>query len=76
MPLIVIVLKYCIHAFQLDTLLDIGKVKTESQLINIFGALGDVVIAAAMVTLLHRSRTGFKQSDGMINRLVRFVLHT
>ena len=62
---------YSYNAFQLKNLLEIGKVKTQSQLINVFSAASDVVIAGAMVYLLHGSRTGFKASDGMINRLVR-----
>lgn len=67
----VVINTYSHHAFQLKSLLEIDNVKTESQLINILGAAGDVAIAAAMVYLLHRSRTGFKHSDGVINRLVR-----
>lgn len=62
---------YSANAFKLTNLLEIGRIKTESQLINIFGATGDIAIAGAMVWLLHGSRTGFKHSDGMINRLVR-----
>lgn len=70
----VVVMVYSAHAFKLTNLLGIGDIKTESQLINIFGAAGDVVIAGAMIYLLHGSRTGFKASDGMINRLVRLQI--
>ncbi|KLO17975.1 hypothetical protein SCHPADRAFT_886607 [Schizopora paradoxa] len=37
-------------------------------------ALGDLAIAAALVCFLHRSRTGFKRNERMINRLIMFAI--
>jgi hypothetical protein len=61
---------YVARAFTLHSLLELPKIETLSKLINIFGAASDVAIAAAMVYLLRRSRTGFDRSNHIINRLV------
>ncbi|KIK04879.1 hypothetical protein K443DRAFT_92257, partial [Laccaria amethystina LaAM-08-1] len=43
---------------------------------NALGAAGDIVIAATLCTLLHRSRTGFHRSDTVINKLMVFSVNT
>jgi hypothetical protein len=62
--------------FKLKNFSDIPKLKTKSALINAFGAAADVLIAAAMVYLLHTSRSDIKhsRSDSIIDRLVRLIL--
>jgi len=40
------------------------------------GAAIDVVIAVVLVTVLHRSRTGIKRTDNMINTLILFAMST
>jgi hypothetical protein len=72
--LIVINVVYTVRLFLLPDVTHLPEVKIESQLINILGAVSDVAIAAAMVKLLYDSRTGFKTSDGVINRMVPTLL--
>ncbi|KAF8231687.1 hypothetical protein L208DRAFT_50039 [Tricholoma matsutake] len=40
------------------------------------GCAIDILIATSLVILLYRSRSGFKHSDTMINRLILFVVNT
>jgi len=44
--------------------------------INAVSTAADVFIAATLVSLLQRSRTGFRRSDTMITRLIIFVVNT
>ncbi|TFK26030.1 hypothetical protein FA15DRAFT_686664 [Coprinopsis marcescibilis] len=44
--------------------------------INALSSAVDILIAASLAFLLHRSRTGFKRSDTVINKLIIFVVHT
>ncbi|KAF8868944.1 hypothetical protein BD779DRAFT_1590374 [Infundibulicybe gibba] len=44
--------------------------------VNALAAAGNVLIAATLCTLLHRSRTGFRRSDTMINKLILFAVNT
>ncbi|KAI0917090.1 hypothetical protein AcV7_009827 [Taiwanofungus camphoratus] len=39
-------------------------------------ALVDLTIAISMMVSLHKARTGFNQTDGLINRLMRLVVET
>ena len=38
---------------------------------NVFAAVGDVLIAGILCTILHNSRTSFSRSNTLINKLVR-----
>ncbi|KAF9524233.1 hypothetical protein CPB83DRAFT_898091 [Crepidotus variabilis] len=44
--------------------------------ITALACLTDVVIASSLVSILHRSRTGFKRSDTMIKKLILLVIST
>ncbi|TFK37407.1 hypothetical protein BDQ12DRAFT_736268 [Crucibulum laeve] len=71
----------CVVAFtafslHLKTFEELAHLKTLSILVNALAAAGDVLIAAALCTLLHRSRTGFQRSDTMINKLILFAVNT
>jgi len=44
--------------------------------INAISTTADVFIAITLVTLLRRSRTGFRRSDTLITRLIVFVVNT
>ena len=48
----------------------------ESRSINILGAASDTAIALVLIYLLHQSRTGFKRSETIINRLILFTINT
>ncbi|PAV15935.1 hypothetical protein PNOK_0879300 [Pyrrhoderma noxium] len=43
---------------------------------NSLSTITDVSISATLIFLLHRSRTGYKRSDSMINRLIVFTVNT
>lgn len=44
--------------------------------VNALAAAGDVLLAATLCSLLHRSRTGYRRSDSMINRLILFSVNS
>ncbi|RXW23568.1 hypothetical protein EST38_g2293 [Candolleomyces aberdarensis] len=44
--------------------------------INALSCAVDVLIAASLCWMLHNSRTGFKRSDNIINKLMIFVVNT
>ncbi|KAI0749098.1 hypothetical protein C8Q74DRAFT_1374202 [Fomes fomentarius] len=67
---------YTIRALQLDTFADLSQVKALSLLINAFAAAADVIIAANLCTILHYSRTGFRDSNTLIDKLIVFSVNT
>ncbi|KAJ3754700.1 hypothetical protein EV360DRAFT_86590 [Lentinula raphanica] len=44
--------------------------------VNVLAAVGDTYIAALLTLLLHTSRTGFRRSDSIINKLIIFSINT
>jgi hypothetical protein len=75
-PTFVLQTLYCVRMSQFDNLLNIHKIAAMAQAINALNAACDIMIAAAMVFLLLRSRTGLKQTNTIVNRLVLFVVNT
>ncbi|KAI5123169.1 hypothetical protein M0805_000870 [Coniferiporia weirii] len=67
---------YTVKAVGLQTFARLTSIVNLSRSINIFGAAGDVAIAITLIYLLHSSRTGFRSSDSIINRLIMFSLNT
>ncbi|KAI5116215.1 hypothetical protein M0805_006766 [Coniferiporia weirii] len=55
---------------ELETIFDVTRT------INVITMCSDVFIAGVLVYLLQNSRTGFKRSETMINRLVAFAVNT
>lgn len=49
---------------------------TLEKVLNVFGAVSDFAIAGSLIFYLHRSRTGFKRSESMVNRLIIFSINT
>ena len=47
-----------------------------SKSIGVLGAVADVSIAAVLIFFLQRSRTGFKKSETIINRLIIYSVNT
>lgn len=71
----------CVIAFtclslNLHTFVGLAELEALSITVNALAAAGDVLIAATLCILLHRSRTGFHRSDTMINRLILFSVNT
>ncbi|KAI0049995.1 hypothetical protein FA95DRAFT_698784 [Auriscalpium vulgare] len=67
---------YCGKAFSMSTYAEIGTIKGLSMGINGTTAASDLVIALVLCGLLHTSRTGFKNSDTLINKLIIFTMNT
>ncbi|THH05364.1 hypothetical protein EW145_g4852 [Phellinidium pouzarii] len=51
-------------------------IKNLTRSINVVNAVADAAIAGALVFLLRRSRTGFRHSESVINRLILFAIST
>ncbi|KAG7443913.1 uncharacterized protein BT62DRAFT_304616 [Guyanagaster necrorhizus] len=72
----------CIIAFgtlaliHVHTFVELARLKYLSISVNALAAAGDVFIAGTLCLLLHRSRTGFQNSDTMINKLILFAVNT
>ncbi|KAI1792177.1 hypothetical protein LXA43DRAFT_364423 [Ganoderma leucocontextum] len=43
---------------------------------NAVASAGDVILTATLIYILHHSRTGFKSTDSMINRLILYTIST
>ncbi|PAV17529.1 hypothetical protein PNOK_0759400 [Pyrrhoderma noxium] len=67
---------YTEKALKLKTYQNLAKIVNLSRTINVLSAASDVAIAMALIWLLQQSRTGFRRSDNMINRLILFSLNT
>ncbi|KAL4267424.1 DUF6534 domain-containing protein [Pleurotus pulmonarius] len=67
---------FVVQSMQLQTWLQLSQLKGLSMAVNVLAAAGDALIAASLVYLLRRSRTGFKKSDTMISRLIVFTVNT
>lgn len=60
----------------MTTFVELGSLKPLSMSVNALAAAGDVLIAVFLCTLLQQSRTGFRRSDTMINKLILFSINT
>ncbi|KAH8804266.1 hypothetical protein DL96DRAFT_637435 [Flagelloscypha sp. PMI_526] len=58
------------------TFAQLATLQSLSVTVNALAAMGDVMIAMTLCTLLHRSRTGFHRSDTIINKLILFAVNT
>jgi hypothetical protein len=67
---------YCVKMAAYKSILELSQIAIIAQVINAINAACDIAIAVAMVMLLHRSKTGLKQTDTIVNRLVLFVVNT
>ncbi|KAF5358662.1 hypothetical protein D9758_007689 [Tetrapyrgos nigripes] len=64
---------YTIETINFPSLAALVEKKTLCTVLNSFGAVTDVVISMAMIYCLQTSKTGFKSTTGMINRLIAFT---
>ncbi|KAG2012234.1 hypothetical protein CC2G_012267 [Coprinopsis cinerea AmutBmut pab1-1] len=72
----VCVLVFTAVSMRLETFTKLANLEALSITVNALAAAGDVLITAALCTILHRSRTGFQRSDTMINKLILFSVNT
>ncbi|GLB41510.1 hypothetical protein LshimejAT787_1001100 [Lyophyllum shimeji] len=70
------VIAFGVLSLHFRTFVELQTLKSLSITVNTLAAAGDVLIAAILCTLLHRSRTGFHRSDTMINKLILFAVNT
>ncbi|KIK02597.1 hypothetical protein K443DRAFT_513791 [Laccaria amethystina LaAM-08-1] len=69
-------LAYTIISLRFDTFAQLAHLEGLSLATNALAAAGDIVIAASLCTILHRSRTGFHRSDTIISKLIVFSVNT
>ena len=63
--------RYNLRLFaQLSALFTLEKV------LNVFGVVSDFAIAGSLIFYLQRSRTGFKRSESIVNKLIIFSINT
>ncbi|KII84161.1 hypothetical protein PLICRDRAFT_179836 [Plicaturopsis crispa FD-325 SS-3] len=67
---------WVVISLQMHTFEDLLRLNPLTLSINAITAAADVIIAASLVFLLTKSRTGFKRSDTIITRLVVFTVNT
>ncbi|KAI6004146.1 hypothetical protein EDD15DRAFT_2507560 [Pisolithus albus] len=67
---------YVAKALPFQTFVDLHELQGISSAINATTAASDVLIAGCLCFLLQKSRTGFRRSDTMINKLMLFSLNT
>lgn len=63
-------------SINMTTFAELTALKPLSMSVNALAAAGDVLIAVLLCTLLQQSRTGFRRSDTMINKLILFSINT
>lgn len=73
---LVVSLIYTDKGLKLGTYSKLVQIANLSRAINALAAVSDVAIAVSLIFLLQRSRTGFRRSDTVINRLILFSLNT
>ncbi|KAG1792438.1 uncharacterized protein HD556DRAFT_1309273 [Suillus plorans] len=73
---LVIVVIYVVKALELATFTQVRQIKSWSMSINAVAAAGDILIAVLLCIFLQRSRTGFRRSDTMINKLMLYTINT
>ncbi|KAF7981898.1 hypothetical protein HWV62_31487 [Athelia sp. TMB] len=65
-----------VHTFDIHTFAELHAIKDASMAINILGAVSDLFLAATLCVLLHRSRSGIKNTDNLLNKLILFSVST
>ncbi|EJC99017.1 uncharacterized protein FOMMEDRAFT_23365 [Fomitiporia mediterranea MF3/22] len=67
---------YVVKALRLKVFVRLVEIYALNRSINVISAVSDVAITASLVWFLQSSRTGFRRSDNIINRLILFSLNT
>ncbi|KIL00285.1 hypothetical protein PAXRUDRAFT_8311 [Paxillus rubicundulus Ve08.2h10] len=72
----VLVVVYVARALRFQTFVQLTSLETLSKSVNAVTVASDVLIAALLCLMLQKSRTGFRRSDTMINKLILFSVNT
>ncbi|KIK51300.1 hypothetical protein GYMLUDRAFT_101110 [Collybiopsis luxurians FD-317 M1] len=67
---------WTVGAFHLNSILDIAKIKVVGSLALAMSVLSDLSIAVALCYYLRKLRTGYKESDSLLNTLVQYALNS
>ncbi|KAF5309808.1 hypothetical protein D9611_013580 [Ephemerocybe angulata] len=67
---------WVVLSMQFDTYAQLITINPVTITINALSTTSDVLIASSLCWMLHTSRTGFKRSDTIINKLMIFVVNT
>ncbi|KAG1792445.1 uncharacterized protein HD556DRAFT_1379585 [Suillus plorans] len=76
LSLVIAELVIVVSDVELTTFNQVPQIRSLSMSINAVAAAGDILIAVLLCTFLQRSRTGFRRSDTMINKLMLFTINT
>ncbi|KAH9946303.1 uncharacterized protein BXZ73DRAFT_95807 [Epithele typhae] len=71
-----VTLSYLSKAYKITSYLQLGEIRTESILMNVFAATSDMAIAGTLCVILHFSKTSFSRSNTLINKLMIFAINT
>jgi len=63
-------------SLEVKTYARLAEVAHFSIAVNAIAVAGDILLTASLAILLHRSRTGLRRSDTMINKLILYVVNT
>ncbi|KAL0580459.1 hypothetical protein V5O48_001529 [Marasmius crinis-equi] len=69
-------LAFTVKAFQLSSVFEVVHLRVLGTVALGVGVLTDIVIAMALCYYLNRLRTGYRQSDSLVNSLVRYAINT
>jgi len=72
----VLTIVYFAKMYHFTNFIQLNAIFPISKSINVLSAVADVSIAATLIFLLQQSRTGFKSSETVINRLIMFSVNT
>ncbi|KLO17021.1 hypothetical protein SCHPADRAFT_887299 [Schizopora paradoxa] len=72
----VLTIVYFAKMYSLNDFTQLNQIFPISKSINVLSAVADVSIAATLIFLLQRSRTGFKNSETIINKMIMFSVNT
>ncbi|KLO11878.1 hypothetical protein SCHPADRAFT_449622 [Schizopora paradoxa] len=70
------ILVYFIKSIHFTEFAQLTTLFTLEKVLNVFGVVSDFTIAGTLIILLHRSRTGFRRSETIVNRLILFTINT
>ncbi|KAA1465968.1 hypothetical protein DENSPDRAFT_876138 [Dentipellis sp. KUC8613] len=71
-----VVFAYTARGLEMTFFTELDEIKGLTMSINSTTAATDISIAVVLCALLHNSRTGFRRSDNMINKLMIFAVNT
>ncbi|KAL1715244.1 hypothetical protein EV715DRAFT_256412 [Schizophyllum commune] len=70
------IIVFSVRCAQMSTFAELPAIKNINIAINITSAATDVLISISMIFCLQQSKTGFKRSNDVLNRLIVFTFNT